>query len=224
MNGKTQILVALIVFAVIDIILLAYIDGSFSDVRYACLVFINISFVVALVAPILVPKSDGSHHQGATSAVVILSYVVIQLIIGIIFIITDWDNLLVVCIIQGVMFAAAIILLLLLHSIDIPSAADECSTREYREEYIVETRENMSVALKNTTDVETKKVVEKTSDHVASTPRKNKAETIKFDNEILLLSREILDYAKLGDNKKLIDSCKEMNDLIEKRNVAFKKA
>lgn len=221
---KMQIMAGLIIFAMIDALLIVFAREDLSYVRLACLLFINISFTVVLMAPIFVPKSDSSYHQIATSTLVSGVYLILELIVGIAIFVVNWDDLLMVCIIQCVLLGITSAVLLLLHSIDVHSAEYENKAKEYREEYVAETRENMSAAFKRTSDAETKKIVEKTCDRVASMPRKNKAETIEYDENILQLSRNILGLAKAGNNEGLVNSCKEMNDLIEKRNTAFRKS
>ena len=138
MKRKLYLIAELIAFLVIDAVLLAYTGLNPSEVQLASLIFINITFIMALIAPFLVPKTANTYVYATTIFFIVVVGLIIELIIGTALILIDWENLLVSCIIQGILVAAIVILLILQHTIDIPSADYENTTREYRKDFMID--------------------------------------------------------------------------------------
>ncbi len=223
MKRRLYLIAELIAFIVIDAVLLAYTGLNPTEVQSASLIFINIIFIMALIAPFLVPKTANTYVYATTIYFIVVVGMIIELIIGIAFILSDWNDLLIACIVQGILVAAIVILLILQHAIDIPSADYENTARGYRADVMAETKSNMSDAFRHTKDADSRKIVEKTLDRVNSMPMKYKSETAEFDNMILELSRKILEQAKSDENAVLAESCGTMNALIDERNSEFRK-
>ena len=173
-------LAELIVFVMIDIIMLVAMDFSPSTVQIVAMVFMNLSFAVLIVSPMLVPKTESRYIFSVSMSMISTALVVVETILGILFIILNWNNVLVVSIIMALFFVILIALMILEFSVDRESAGYEDVTRDYRRKYITDTEMMMEAAMYSAADKgmsETAKVVEHAYDAIRNMPWKDKAET-----------------------------------------------
>lgn len=220
-------LAELIVFVMIDIIMLVAMDFSPSTVQIVAMVFMNLSFAVLIVSPMLVPKTESRYIFSVSMSMISTALVVVETILGILFIILNWNNVLVVSIIMALFFVILIALMILEFSVDRESAGYEDVTRDYRRKYITDTEMMMEAAMYSAADKgmsETAKVVEHAYDAIRNMPWKDKAETIDLDMHIHDMAYQIVTSIAKEDSDGAIGACKELESLIVKRNVEFRKA
>lgn len=220
-------LAELIVFVMIDIIMLVAMDFSPSTVQIVAMVFMNLSFAVLIVSPMLVPKTESRYIFSVSMSMISTALVVVETILGILFIILNWNNVLVVSIIMALFFVILIALMILEFSVDRESAGYEDVTRDYRRKYITDTEMMMEAAMYSAADKgmsETAKVVEHAYDAIRNMPCKDKAETIDLDMQIHDMAYQIVTSIAKEDSDGAIGACKELESLIVKRNVEFRKA
>lgn len=220
-------LAELIVFVMIDIIMLVAMDFSPSTVQIVAMVFMNLSFAVLIVSPMLVPKTESRYIFSVSMSMISTALVVVETILGILFIILNWNNVLVVSIIMALFFVILIALMILEFSVDRESAGYEDVTRDYRRKYITDTEMMMETAMYSAADKgmsETAKVVEHAYDAIRNMPWKDKAETIDLDMQIHDMAYQIVTSIAKEDSDGAIGACKELESLIVKRNVEFRKA
>lgn len=220
-------LAELIVFVMIDIIMLVAMDFSPSTVQIVAMVFMNLSFAVLIVSPMLVPKTESRYIFSVSMSMISTALVVVETILGILFIILNWNNVLVVSIIMALFFVILIALMILEFSVDRESAGYEDVTRDYRRKYITDTEMMMEAAMYSAADKgmsETAKVVEHAYDAIRNMPWKDKAETIDLDMQIHDMAYQIVTSIAKEDSDGAIGACKELESLIVKRNVEFRKA
>ena len=220
-------LAELIVFVMVDIIMLVAMDFSPSTVQIVAMVFMNLSFAVLIVSPMLVPKTESRYIFSVSMSMISTALVVVETILGILFIILNWNNVLVVSIIMALFFVILIALMILEFSVDRESAGYEDVTRDYRRKYITDTEMMMEAAMYSAADKgmsETAKVVEHAYDAIRNMPWKDKAETIDLDMQIHDMAYQIVTSIAKEDSDGAIGACKELESLIVKRNVEFRKA
>lgn len=220
-------LAELIVFVMIDIIMFVAMDFSPSTVQIVAMVFMNLSFAVLIVSPMLVPKTESRYIFSVSMSMISTALVVVETILGILFIILNWNNVLVVSIIMALFFVILIALMILEFSVDRESAGYEDVTRDYRRKYITDTEMMMEAAMYSAADKgmsETAKVVEHAYDAIRNMPWKDKAETIDLDMQIHDMAYQIVTSIAKEDSDGAIGACKELESLIVKRNVEFRKA
>ncbi len=220
-------LAELIVFVMIDIIMLVAMDFSPSTVQIVAMVFMNLSFAVLIVSPMLVPKTESRYIFSVSMSMISTALVVVETILGILFIILNWNNVLVVSIIMALFFVILIALMILEFSVDRESAGYEDVTRDYRRKYITDTEMMMEAAMYSAADKgmsETAKVVEHAYDAIRNMPWKDKVETIDLDMQIHDMAYQIVTSIAKEDSDGAIGACKELESLIVKRNVEFRKA
>ena len=220
-------LAELIVFVMIDIIMLVAMDFSPSTVQIVAMVFMNLSFAVLIVSPMLVPKTESRYIFSVSMSMISTALVVVETILGILFIILNWNNVLVVSIIMALFFVILIALMILEFSVDRESAGYEDVTRDYRRKYITDTEMMMEAAMYSAADKgmsEPAKVVEHAYDAIRNMPWKDKAETIDLDMQIHDMAYQIVTSIAKEDSDGAIRACKELESLIVKRNVEFRKA
>ena len=220
-------LAELIVFVMIDIIMLVAMDFSPSTVQIVAMVFMNLSFAVLIVSPMLVPKTESRYIFSVSMSMISTALIVVETILGILFIILNWNNVLVVSIIMALFFVILIALMILEFSVDRESAGYEDVTRDYRRKYITDTEMMMEAAMYSAADKgmsETAKVVEHAYDAIRNMPWKDKAETIDLDMQIHDMAYQIVTSIAKEDSDGAIGACKELESLIVKRNVEFRKA
>ena len=220
-------LAELIVFVMIDIIMLVAMDFSPSTVQIVAMVFMNLSFAVLIVSPMLVPKTESRYIFSVSMSMISTALVVVETILGILFIILNWNNVLVVSIIMALFFVILIALMILEFSVDRESAGYEDVTRDYRRKYITDTEMMMEAAMYSAADKgmsETAKVVEHAYDAIRNMPWKDKDETIDLEMQIHDMAYQIVTSIAKEDSDGAIGACKELESLIVKRNVEFRKA
>ncbi len=220
-------LAELIVFVMIDIIMLVAMDFSPSTVQIVAMVFMNLSFAVLIISPMLVPKTESRYIFSVSMSMISTALVVVETILGILFIILNWNNVLVVSIIMALFFVILVALMILEFSVDRESAGYEDVTRDYRRKYITDTEMMMEAAMYSAADKgmsETAKVVEHAYDAIRNMPWKDKAETIDLDMQIHDMAYQIVTSIAKEDSDGAIGACKELESLIVKRNVEFRKA
>lgn len=128
---------------------------------------------------------------------------------------------------MALFFVILIALMILEFSVDRESAGYEDVTRDYRRKYITDTEMMMEAAMYSAADKgmsETAKVVEHAYDAIRNMPWKDKAETIDLDMQIHDMAYQIVTSIAKEDSDGAIGACKELESLIVKRNVEFRKA
>lgn len=220
-------LAELIVFVMIDIIMLVAMDFSPSSVQIVAMVFMNLSFAVLIISPLLVPKTESRYIFSVSMSMISTALVVVETILGILFIILNWNNVLVVSIIMALFFVILVALMILEFSVDRESAGYEDVTRDYRRKYITDTEMMMEAAMYSAADkgmTETAKVIEHAYDAIRNMPWKDKAETIDLDKQIHDMACNIVALIAKEDSDGAIGACKELESLIVQRNIEFRKA
>lgn len=220
-------LAELIVFVMIDIIMLVAMDFSPSSVQIVAMVFMNLSFAVLIISPLLVPKTESRYIFSVSMSMISTALVVVETILGILFIILNWNNVLVVSIIMALFFVILVALMILEFSVDRESAGYEDVTRDYRRKYITDTEMMMEAAMYSAADkgmTETAKVLEHAYDAIRNMPWKDKAETIDLDKQIHDMACNIVALIAKEDSDGAIGACKELESLIVQRNIEFRKA
>ena len=220
-------LAELIVFVMIDIIMLVAMDFSPSSIQIVAMVFMNLSFAVLIISPLLVPKTESRYIFSVSMSMISTALVVVETILGILFIILNWNNVLVVSIIMALFFVILVALMILEFSVDRESAGYEDVTRDYRRKYITDTEMMMETAMYSAADkgmTETAKVLEHAYDAIRNMPWKDKAETIELDKQIHDMACNIVTLIANEDSDGAIGACKELESLIVQRNIEFRKA
>lgn len=220
-------LAELIVFVMIDIIMLVAMDFSPSSVQIVAMVFMNLSFAVLIISPLLVPKTESRYIFSVSMSMISTALVVVETILGILFIILNWNNVLLVSIIMALFFVILVALMILEFSVDRESAGYEDVTRDYRRKYITDTEMMMEAAMYSAANkgmTETAKVLEHAYDAIRNMPWKDKAETIDLDKQIHDIACNIVTLIAKEDSDGAIGACKELESLIVQRNIEFRKA
>jgi len=225
MINKISSVAILIMVVLINAVIFIYTGGDFTDVQLLSVIFINVACALLIVSPFIVSRrSKSSYHHSVVLAFVASLFLIAELIIAAVVFMSEWGDLMIVSIIHIMLAGLTVSVMIMQYGIMMPIDKYERETKEYRENYVTDTKGNMSKAFDATKDKETKNVIEDTMDKVNSMPFKSKPETIDMDAELLRLSAHLFDLAKDDSNNEMVMVCKTIDNLVDKRNGEYRKA
>lgn len=182
---------------------------------------IILSYVVLIAVPLFIPNSQSSYLFGTTSGTVTGIFFFVQFVIGLIFLICDFDKWKIALIIEIILFVIMIYFMLQLFQTDEVTAKKEI--KHSQEVYSVK---NLSLKAKmifdNTTDIEIKKYVKSVCNELNSCPTSSNFQ-VKAIDESIGFSLDALSQSVIsGDINSVKASASSVIALIRKRKLLSK--
>ena len=182
---------------------------------------IILSYVILIAVPLFIPNSQSSYLFGTTSGTVTGIFFSVQFVIGLIFVICDFDKWKIALIIEMVLFVIMIFFTLQLFQIDEATAKKE--VKHSQEVYSVK---NLSLKAKmifnSTTDIEIKKYVKSVCNELNSCPTSSNFQVMAIDDSIGFSLDALSQSVMSGDINSVKASASSVIALIRKRKLLSK--
>lgn len=182
---------------------------------------IILSYVMLIAVPLFIPNSQSSYLFGTTSGAVTGIFFSVQFVIGLIFVICDFDKWKIALIIEMVLFVIMIFFTLQLFQIDEATAKKE--VKHSQEVYSVK---NLSLKAKmifnSTTDIEIKKYVKSVCNELNSCPTSSNFQVMAIDDSIGFSLDALSQSVMSGDINSVKASASSVIALIRKRKLLSK--
>ncbi len=182
---------------------------------------IILSYVMLIAVPLFIPNSQSSYLFGTTSGTVTGIFFSVQFVIGLIFVICDFDKWKIALIIEMVLFVIMIFFTLQLFQIDEATAKKE--VKHSQEVYSVK---NLSLKAKmifnSTTDIEIKKYVKSVCNELNSCPTSSNFQVMAIDDSIGFSLDALSQSVMSGDINSVKASASSVIALIRKRKLLSK--
>lgn len=182
---------------------------------------IILSYVMLIAVPLFIPNSQSSYLFGTTSGTVTGIFFSVQFVIGLIFVICDFDKWKIALIIEMLLFVIMIFFTLQLFQIDEATAKKE--VKHSQEVYSVK---NLSLKAKmifnSTTDIEIKKYVKSVCNELNSCPTSSNFQVMAIDDSIGFSLDALSQSVMSGDINSVKASASSVIALIRKRKLLSK--
>lgn len=182
---------------------------------------IILSYVMLIAVPLFIPNSQSSYLFGTTSGTVTGIFFFVQFVIGLIFVICDFDKWKIALIIEIILFVIMIFFMLQLFQIDEVTAKKE--VKHSQEVYSVK---NLSLKAKmifdSTTDIEIKKYVKSVCNELNSCPTSSNFQVMAIDESIGFSLDALSQSVMSGDINSVKASASSVIALIRKRKLLSK--
>ena len=184
-------------------------------------VFIHFAYFMLLLTPFFIRKEKSSTVFGFSLYSISSCYFILELIVGVVFILVSSESWEVTFLIQ-LCIAGVYGILLVINMISNEHTATEEEKRQHQLDYV----KQASMMLKNTLDIvsdkETKKKVEKVYDALYSSPVKSHPNLTQAESHILVSINELHNAASSGDKNLVINLANALLIEVNERNQQLK--
>lgn len=146
--------------------------------------FIHFAYLMVLVTPFLTRKSSNASVFGFALYSIAATYFLIELVVGVIFIILNQDDMKVALVVQ-IILAGIFLVMLLSHMIANEKTADSVERKEAEVSYIMTAAARLKGQLGATGDKQADKAIEKAYDIIRTSPTKSDSSVSQYELAIL---------------------------------------
>lgn len=219
MKSNIYRIISGILFPIVFVALLFVIGGT--EHRTTCWIgfaSIILSYIMMIAVPLLIPNSQSAYLFGMTSGTITSIFFAVQFVLGLIFMISDFEKWKIALIIEIALFVAVIIFMLQLLQTDEVTAKKE--TKHNQEVYSVK-----SLAIKakmivdRTTDSEIKRCIRNVYDELNSCPTSSNPKVKAIDGSISYNLDVLNQSVMAGDLNSVKSSAASVTALIKERKL-----
>ena len=175
--------------------------------------FIHFAYLMVLITPMLVRNSSSAAVFGFSLGVVSSVYFIVELIVGIVFILLAKDSYKGALIVQ-VILAGIYVSMLLINMIANETTADNLEVHEAEVAYI----KNASARVKSLLGVAPDREIERVYDALHSSPSKSISQVHSLELDIMNLVSDLEAAVSAKNNDQIISLCGTLKRTIEERN------
>jgi len=183
--------------------------------------FIHFAYFMLIVTPVLTRKSKSSALFGFSLYSISSIYFLLELVVGVIFILISFDGYKVAMLVQ-LIIAGIYGITLIANMIANEKTADSEEKRQYEIDYVKKASTQIKGLLGQIQDRDTKKKVEKVYDALYSSPVKSHPNVAQMENRILESINELEDVIFTGNNESIISLTNLLLSAINERNMRLK--
>jgi len=183
--------------------------------------FIHFAYFMLIVTPVLTRKSKSSALFGFSLYSISSIYFLLELVVGVIFILISFDGYKVAMLVQ-LIIAGIYGIMLIANMIVNEKTANSEEKRQYEIDYVKKASTQIKGLLGQIQDRDTKKKVEKVYDALYSSPVKSHPNVAQMENRILESINELEDVIFTGDNESIISLTNLLWSAINERNMRLK--
>jgi hypothetical protein len=183
--------------------------------------FIHFAYLMLLLTPFLIRRGKSAAVFGFSLYSISAAYFIIELVIGISFILVLPENFTVSFLVQ-LIIAGLYGIILISNMISNEHTADAEENRQYQISYVKDVSVKLKSLLENISDKDTKKKVEKLYDTVYSSPVKSHPSLMQMETQILHSLNEFEKNILAGDNETIISSANLLLSAVNERNARLK--
>lgn len=180
-----------------------------------------ISYAMLIAVPLFIPNSQSAYLFGVTGGAVTSIFFIIQFVISMIFMISDFEKWKIALIVEIIFFIGVIFILLQLFQADEITARKE--QKHEQETYSVKKMLFKANSIFDTaTDIEIKKCVKSVCDELSTCPTSSNSQIKAIDETINISLDDLGQFAMVGDIEKTKSIAYSLVALIKKRKVLSK--
>ena len=183
--------------------------------------FIHFAYFMLIVTPVLTRKSKSSALFGFSLYSISSIYFLLELVVGVIFILISFDGYKVAMLVQ-LIIAGIYGIMLIANMIVNEKTANSEEKRQYEIDYVKKASTQIKGLLGQIQDRDTKKKVEKVYDALYSSPVKSHPNVAQMENRILESINELEDVIFTGNNESIISLTNLLLSAINERNMRLK--
>ena len=183
--------------------------------------FVNFSYIILLLTPVLCTKGNNSYYLSAAIYTQVVSYFVIELIIGIVFIICRLESLTWPLVIQGVLWAIYMVVILM-NAWANESTQQSLAQRQDDMAAFQLNRLNLKKLVLKVDDPEIKNLLVKCCDTLETSSSKQTPSSKNIDLEIGQVIEDLNQSLVAVDRIQSITIAKRLLTLIEDRKITLK--
>ena len=220
MNKKKVILgilLELVFLLVFNIVFFVLVGNEYSTVMWISYGFIHFAYVMVLLTPLLIRKSSVSSLFSMTIYGVSLVYFIIELIVGLIFIVVNPETIkgpLCLQIVIAGIYLANLILNLIANEV----TADNLHSQDEEVAFIKDISSRIKMLMDTSDDKQVNKSIEKVYDLIHSSPSKSNESMRLLENDIINKISELENVVFINDKNLIIKATEEISKLMEERN------
>lgn len=185
-KGVLWILLDSVFFIVFNVIFFAIIGTDHGAAGWISYVFIMLAYILLIVTPYLVRNSKSKAVFGFSLYVIGSVYFLVELIVGIVFILVTSTSFKVVLLVQILLFGIYAVLLIS-HMIANEKTAESEGNREYDLQYVKRTSLRLQSIMEGIPDKNLRKKVEKAYDIISSSPVGSNLQAKEIEGQITQL-------------------------------------
>ena len=223
MKSNIYRIVSGILFPIVFVTLFFIIGGTEHGITcWIGFASIVISYIMLITTPLFIPNSQNAYLFGMTSGTVTGIFFFIQFIVGLIYIISDFEKWKIALIIEIVLFVIAILFMLQLFQADEATAKNE---QEHEQEvYSVKSLTlKAKMIFDNATDLEIKKCTKSIYDELNTCQTSGNTKVKAIDESISLSLDSLNQYVIAGDINSVKAVTSSLKTLIkERKNLSNK--
>jgi signal transduction histidine kinase len=183
--------------------------------------FIHFAYLMLLLTPFLIRRGKSAAVFGFSLYSISAVYFIIELVIGIIFILVFPERYTIPLLVQ-LIIAGLYGIILISNMIANEHTADAEENRQYQISYVKDASAKLKSLMENISDKETKKKVEKLYDTVYSSPVKSHSALTQMENRILQSLNEFENEISAGNKETIISSANSLLIAVNERNMQLK--
>lgn len=195
--------------------------ASHNDSLWISYGFIHFSYLIFVISIFTNKKGSGRNGYDASTVFITWKYFVIELIVGTVFIFLNLEGIAIALASQSVL-AAIFLILWLSNLLANEHTADSMARQEQEISYIKDCSHKLRLLSQNSSDVSTRKLIDKCYDAVSSSPSKSNRNVYDIERNILITISE-LENAVFTDNKESIKTLSaQIIRMVTERNIKLK--
>ena len=183
--------------------------------------FIHFSYLIFVLSIFINKKGSGSNGYSASTIFITWKYFVLELIVGSAFVFLNLESITIALSSQAIL-AAIFIILWLSNLLANEHTADSMTRQEQEIAYIRDCSYKLRLLSQNSSDLSTRKIIDKCYDAVSSSPTKSNRNVYDIEINILNTISEF-ENAVLTDNKESIKMLStKILKMVTERNIKLK--
>ncbi|WP_400203160.1 hypothetical protein [Candidatus Methanomassiliicoccus intestinalis] len=206
----------IVLIAIVDLILLATVK-EWSDLNKFSIMMINIALGIGIIFLVISPKGQNSNIFILSTSLIVMGYVIIEVIIGMIYILYTFNNNLVI-LSQIILAVLSIFILSINFIVNKNTAKSDAFTREW-----TKTLGQVQIALEGAMAIcenrDAKIMIEKAYDATRAMTKPSRSSMEQITQELFNRSNKIFEAATKKNNMDVIRLCTEYIEIIKRRDV-----
>lgn len=183
--------------------------------------FIHFSYMIFVLSIFTNKKSSGRNGYEASTVFITWKYFVMELIVGVVFIFLNLEGI-AIALCSQLIIAAIFIILWLSNLLANEHTADSMAKQEQEISYIKNCSYKLRLLSQNSSDLSTRKIIDKCYDAVSSSPSKSNINVYDIEINIMNIISE-LENAVFTDNKESIKTIStKILKMVAERNIKLK--
>lgn len=183
--------------------------------------FIHFAYLMVILTPLLVRNSSSAAVFGFALCSVSSTYFILELIVGIIFILVKPEKINVPFIVQIIIFGFYAVMLLS-HMLANENTADSIQRHETELRFVKESSAKLKFLMDNTTDAKMKKTVEKVYDAIHASQVKSNIAVRGIELEILKMIETLICQVQNSSNDEAQNTASQILRATNERNTQLR--